>query len=108
MNIVKHNRQLTYISLERSVHAATDEALQAIGNYCRQLKTLSLAHCILFTDHGLSAISSGCKKLKELSLAHCYDLSSSALSELASKCSMLVILTLECETGLHDTYDHPL
>jgi hypothetical protein len=94
--IVKANKCLTYLSLERSANATTDQTLMVVAQSCPLIRTLSLAYCLDFTGAGLEYISHGCRQLKEVSLAHCYELPADCLCCLVTNCTAISILTLEC------------
>lgn len=94
--VLRANRQLTHVSLEKSFNAVTDHSLLILAEHCPHIRTLSLACCIHFTGQGLEYVSHACRDLTELSLAQCYNLPSEALCQLAADCRRLTILTLEC------------
>ena len=96
IGVLLHNQNLTYICLEKSYNAVTDEILKIIASVCRKVKTLSLSYCSLVTDTGIGYLSEYCHLLGELSLAHCYDVSALALCELIRNSPRLTVVSLEC------------
>lgn len=99
--IIKNNPNLIYLALEKSYNSVNDKTLNTISKSCKNLKTLSLAYCVLFTDTGLNYISSRCHLLREMSLAHCYEITSSAVCNLLKGCPSLRVLSLECNSENH-------
>jgi hypothetical protein len=95
--ILLQNKRLSYLTLEKSYNAVSNETLQTLSRSCRYLRTLSLSYCSSVGDYGVICLSEGCRHLKELSLAHCYDISSEAFCLLFERCKEIAVISLECK-----------
>lgn len=85
---------LKYLNLCSCVRAASDRALQAIGQNCNQLQSLNLGWCESVTDKGVVCLASGCPNLRALDLCGCILITDESVIALANGCPRLRSLGL--------------
>ncbi|KAJ4747826.1 F-box/RNI-like superfamily protein [Rhynchospora pubera] len=94
MHLTACCNQLKYLNLCGCVRAASDRALQAIGQNCNQLQSLNLGWCESVTDKGVICLASGCPDLRALDLCGCILITDESVIALANGCSRLRSLGL--------------
>ncbi|KAJ8466274.1 hypothetical protein OPV22_028826 [Ensete ventricosum] len=71
-----------------------DSAVEAVGNYCHDLRELDLSKSLRLTNQSLYALGRGCPLLNKLNISGCSAFTDSALSYLACCCRNLKTLNL--------------
>ncbi|KAL8167599.1 LOW QUALITY PROTEIN: hypothetical protein V2J09_009098 [Rumex salicifolius] len=71
-----------------------DNAVEAISNFCHDLKELDLSKSFKLTDRSLYALAHGCPNLTKLNISGCSAFSDSALLYLTSFCTKLKFVNL--------------
>ncbi|KAL6848571.1 hypothetical protein ACP4OV_021597 [Aristida adscensionis] len=87
-------KNLKCLNLCGCVKAATDRALQAIGQNCGQLQSLNLGWCEDVTDKGVISLALGCPDLRALDLCGCVLITDESVVALANGCPHLRSLGL--------------
>lgn len=87
-------RKLKVLNMCGCVRAASDRALQAIGDNCNQLHTLNLGWCENISDIGVMKLAYGCPDLKALDLCGCVQITDESVIALANRCVHLRSLGL--------------
>ncbi|KAL6610247.1 hypothetical protein ACP70R_035415 [Stipagrostis hirtigluma subsp. patula] len=87
-------KNLKCLNLCGCVKAATDRALQAIGQNCGQLQSLNLGWCDDVTDKGVTSLALGCPDLRALDLCGCVLITDESVVALANGCPHLRSLGL--------------
>ncbi|TYI39933.1 hypothetical protein ES332_A02G129300v1 [Gossypium tomentosum] len=87
-------RKLKILNLCGCVKAATDCALQAIGQNCNMLQSLNLGWCDNVGDLGVMSLAYGCPDLRCLDLCGCVRITDDSVIALANGCLHLRSLGL--------------
>ncbi|KAE8100498.1 hypothetical protein FH972_018393 [Carpinus fangiana] len=87
-------RKLKVLNLCGCVKAASDIALQAIGQHCNQLQRLNLGWCESVSDVGVMSLAYGCPDLRTVDLCGCVLITDDSVIALANKCIHLRSLGL--------------
>ncbi|XP_022749178.1 F-box protein SKP2A-like isoform X1 [Durio zibethinus] len=92
--LTKFCRKLKILNICGCVKAATDRALQAIGQNCNMLQSLNLGWCDNVGDLGVMSLAYGCPDLRYLDLCGCVRITDDSVIALANKCLHLRSLDL--------------
>ncbi|XP_055960350.1 F-box protein SKP2A [Mercurialis annua] len=87
-------RKLKILNLCGCVQAASDHALQAIGQNCSQMQSLNLGWCEKVGDVGVMSLAYGCPDLRTLDLCGCVCITDDSVIALAYRCLHLRSLGL--------------
>ena len=75
-----------------------DSAVEAVANYCHDLRELDLSRSFRLSDRSLYALAHGCPRLTRLNISGCSNFSDTALTYLTCRCKNLKCLNL-CGCG---------
>jgi F-box and leucine-rich repeat protein 1 (S-phase kinase-associated protein 2) len=81
-----------------------DSGVEAVANYCHDLRELDLSRSFRLSDRSLYALANGCPHLTRLNISGCSNFSDTALVYLTSQCKNLKCLNLcGCVRAASDT-----
>ncbi|XP_026664927.2 F-box protein SKP2A-like isoform X2 [Phoenix dactylifera] len=86
--------KLQVLTLRQDRPQLEDIAVEAVANYCHDLRDLDLSKSFRLTDCSLYALAHGCPRLTKLNISGCSAFSDSALAYLTSYCRNLKNLNL--------------
>ncbi|XP_024315013.1 F-box protein SKP2A isoform X2 [Brachypodium distachyon] len=86
--------KLQVLSLRQIKPQLEDSAVEAVANYCHDLRELDLSRSFRLTDRSLYALAHGCLHLTRLNISGSSNFSDAALVYLTSQCRNLKCLNL--------------
>ncbi|KQK06154.1 F-box protein SKP2A isoform X2 [Brachypodium distachyon] len=86
--------KLQVLTLRQIKPQLEDSAVEAVSNYCYDLRELDLSRSFRLTDRSLYALAQGCPRLTRLNISGCSSFSDSALIYLSCHCQNLKCLNL--------------
>lgn len=86
--------KLQVLSLRQIKPQLEDNAVEAVANYCHDLRELDLSRSFGLSDRSLYALAHGCLHLTRLNISGCSNFSDAALTYLTSQCKNLKCLNL--------------
>ncbi|KAG8068606.1 hypothetical protein GUJ93_ZPchr0005g14656 [Zizania palustris] len=90
--------KLQVLALRQIIPQLEDSAVEAIANYCHDLRELDLSRSFRLSDRSLYALANGCPWLTRLNISGCSNFSDTALTYLSYHCKNLKCLNL-CGCG---------
>ncbi|XBJ25645.1 F-box protein SKP2A-like [Triticum dicoccoides] len=90
--------KLQVLTLRQIKPQLEDSAVEAVANYCYDLRELDLSRSFRLSDRSLYALANGCPRLTKLNISGCSSFSDSALIYLSCHCKNLKSLNL-CGCG---------
>lgn len=96
--------KLQVLSLRQIKPQLEDSGVEAVANYCHDLRELDLSRSFRLSDRSLYALAHGCPHLTRLNISGCSNFSDAALVFLTSQCKNLKCLNLcGCVRAASDT-----
>ncbi|KAM0854146.1 hypothetical protein ACQ4PT_050603 [Festuca glaucescens] len=86
--------KLQVLTLRQIKPQLEDSAVEAVANYCYDLRELDLSRSFRLSDRSLYALANGCPRLTKLNISGCSSFSDSALIYLSCHCRNLKCLNL--------------
>jgi len=86
--------KLQVLTLRQIKPQLEDSAVEAVANYCHDLRELDLSRSFRLSDCSLYALANGCPRLTKLNISGCSSFSDSALIYLSCHCKSLKCLNL--------------
>ncbi|KAL6614064.1 hypothetical protein ACP70R_036334 [Stipagrostis hirtigluma subsp. patula] len=86
--------KLQVLSLRQIKPQLEDSGVEAVANYCHDLRELDLSRSFRLSDRSLYALAHGCPHLTRLNISGCSNFSDAALVFLTSQCKNLKCLNL--------------
>ncbi|CAN6341962.1 unnamed protein product [Urochloa humidicola] len=86
--------KLQVLTLRQNKPQLEDSAVEAVANYCHDLRELDLSRSFGLSDRSLYALAHGCPRLTRLNISGCSSFSDTALSYLTCRCKNLKCLNL--------------
>lgn len=86
--------KLQVLSLRQIKPQLEDNGVEAVANYCHDLRELDLSRSFRLSDRSLYALAHGCPHLTRLNISGCSNFSDAALVFLSSQCKNLKCLNL--------------
>uniref|UniRef100_A0A0A8YK72 F-box/LRR-repeat protein 15-like leucin rich repeat domain-containing protein n=1 Tax=Arundo donax TaxID=35708 RepID=A0A0A8YK72_ARUDO len=86
--------KLHVLSLRQIKPQLEDSGVEAVANYCHDLRELDLSRSFRLSDRSLYALAHGCPHLTRLNISGCSNFSDAALVFLATQCKNLKCLNL--------------
>ena len=86
--------KLQVLSLRQIKPQLEDSGVEAVANYCHDLRELDLSRSFRLSDRSLYALAHGCPHLTRLNISGCSNFSDAALVFLSSQCKSLKCLNL--------------
>jgi F-box and leucine-rich repeat protein 1 (S-phase kinase-associated protein 2) len=86
--------KLQVLTLRQIKPQLEDSAVEAVANYCYDLRELDLSRSFRLSDRSLYALANGCPRLTKLNISGCSSFSDSALIYLSCHCKNLKCLNL--------------
>lgn len=90
--------KLQVLTLRQNKPQLEDSAVEAVANYCHDLRELDLSRSFGLSDRSLYALAHGCPLLTRLNISGCCNFSDAALIYLTRCCKNLKCLNL-CGCG---------
>ena len=75
--------------------ATSDQLLEYIAPYCKELRTLNLRGCVQVTDVGAVGFAAHCQQLRELVLAACDLVTDATVLAYAAGCTRLQVVDMD-------------
>ncbi|TVU36287.1 hypothetical protein EJB05_18217 [Eragrostis curvula] len=86
--------KLQVLSLRQINPQLEDSGVEAVANYCHDLRELDLSRSFRLSDRSLYALAHGCPHLTRLNISGCSNFSDAALVYLTSQCKKFKCLNL--------------
>jgi len=86
--------KLQVLTLRQNKPQLEDSAVEAVANYCHDLRELDLSRSFRLSDRSLYALAHGCPRLTRLNISGCSSFSDTALIYLTCRCKNLKCLNL--------------
>lgn len=86
--------KLQVLTLRQNKPQLEDSAVEAVANYCHDLRELDLSRSFRLSDRSLYALAHGCPRLTRLNISGCSNFSDTALTYLTCHCQNLKCLNL--------------
>lgn len=86
--------KLQVLTLRQNNPQLEDSAVEAVANYCHDLRELDLSRSFRLSDRSLYALAHGCPRLTRLNISGCSSFSDTALIYLTCRCKNLKCLNL--------------
>ncbi|TVU19448.1 hypothetical protein EJB05_35598 [Eragrostis curvula] len=86
--------KLQVLTLRQNKAQLEDSAVEAVANYCHDLRELDLSRSFGLSDRSLYALAHGCPRLTKLNISGCSNFSDTALIYLTCRCKNLKYLNL--------------
>ncbi|RLM97798.1 F-box protein FBL2 [Panicum miliaceum] len=86
--------KLQVLTLRQNKPQLEDSAVEAVANYCHDLRELDLSRSFRLSDRSLYALAHGCPRLTRLNISGCSNFSDTALTYLTCRCKNLKCLNL--------------
>ena len=90
--------KLQVLTLRQNIPQLEDSAVEAVSNYCHDLRELDLSRSFRLSDRSLYALARGCPQLTKLNISGCSNFSDTALTYLTFHCKNFKCLNL-CGCG---------
>ncbi|KAL6840218.1 hypothetical protein ACP4OV_030028 [Aristida adscensionis] len=94
MSLAHKFTKLQVLSLRQIKPQLEDSGVEAVANYCHDLRELDLSRSFRLSDRSLYALAHGCPHLTRLNISGCSNFSDAALIYLTSQCKNLKCLNL--------------
>ena len=78
--------KLQVLTLRQNIPQLEDSAVEAVSNYCHDLRELDLSRSFRLSDRSLYALARGCPQLTKLNISGCSNFSDTALTYLTFHC----------------------